>query len=498
MIKFDSNLFFIVLLCIFQIIFNSANRHDNVNFSKTNNNDLQKCLSLSLPLSIRTIYPCNTLTNQNSSRYKCDHFNVSSLSSIRGGRISHSPAVIVYATDNSDVQNVVKCASKLNYIVNALSGGHSYEGYGLGSIYNNIIINMEAINYININQRDRTGTFGAGARLGPIYYKTYQYDKYTINAGTCPWIGLAGHALGGGFGILARLYGLLADNILEMTAVNAQGKLLTINKTHEPELYWALRGAGGGLFVIVTEFKFRLVKSPSLVTTFSSIWYPNATKLVIKRYQSLLFNDKTLNLSNNIFLSMSNVVSLMLTTLPTPNKTNIHKQDWLSSVYGELSTGKNDSDYRQLLLNNLTYPTYNFKAKHLFYEQPISDHSLDQFIDVLALGDGELYLSFNPWGGYISTIPVDKTAFPHRSSKVGIQFRIYWNDGQDEKQQLNWLNQVYLSLYNDSTKHSYINYIDRDVHNWMNYYYHTHQKRLINIKHIYDKNNRFSFERTIQ
>ncbi|CAF1130743.1 unnamed protein product, partial [Didymodactylos carnosus] len=222
MIKFDSNLFFIVLLCIFQIIFNSANRHDNVNFSKTNNNDLQKCLSLSLPLSIRTIYPCNTLTNQNSSRYKCDHFNVSSLSSIRGGRISHSPAVIVYATDNSDVQNVVKCASKLNYIVNALSGGHSYEGYGLGSIYNNIIINMEAINYININQRDRTGTFGAGARLGPIYYKTYQYDKYTINAGTCPWIGLAGHALGGGFGILARLYGLLADNILEMTAVNAQ------------------------------------------------------------------------------------------------------------------------------------------------------------------------------------------------------------------------------------------------------------------------------------
>ncbi|CAF1647435.1 unnamed protein product, partial [Didymodactylos carnosus] len=176
----------------------------------------------------------------------------------------------------------------------------------------------------------------------------------------------------------------------------------------------------------------------------------------------------------------------------------IHKQDWLSSVYGELSTGKNDSDYRQLLLNNLTYPTYNFKAKHLFYEQPISDHSLDQFIDVLALGDGELYLSFNPWGGYISTIPVDKTAFPHRSSKVGIQFRIYWNDGQDEKQQLNWLNQVYLSLYNDSTKHSYINYIDRDVHNWMNYYYHTHQKRLINIKHIYDKNNRFSFERTIQ
>ena len=56
------------------------------------------------------------------------------------------------------------------------------------------------------------------------------------------------------------------------------GKLLTINKNHEPELFWALRGGGGGgLSVIITEFKFRLIKSPSLVTTFDSIWDENVT-----------------------------------------------------------------------------------------------------------------------------------------------------------------------------------------------------------------------------
>jgi len=188
---------------------------------RTNNNDLRTCLASSLPSSIRTVYPCDTLTNQNS---QCDHFNVSRLSSVSGGRIPHSPAVIVYATDSSDVQNVVKCATKFDYIVNALSGGDSYEAYGLGSVYNNIIINMEAINDIDINTNEGTGTFGAGARIGPIYYKLYQYDQYTINAGVCPWVGLAGHALGGGYGFLARLHGLLSDNILEMKAVNAQGK----------------------------------------------------------------------------------------------------------------------------------------------------------------------------------------------------------------------------------------------------------------------------------
>ena len=297
------------------------------------------------------------------------------------------------------------------------------------------------------------------------------------------------------------------------------GELLTINKTHEPELYWALRGAGGGLFVIVTEFKLRLIKSPPLVTRFSSSWYSNATKLVIKRYQSLLCN-KAFNLSNNIFLllNVNNVyveiviiyfgidleefnatISFFLATLPTPNNMNVHEQDWLTFVYQESSVGAGGAgDPRQLLLENLTYPTNYFKAKHLFYDQPISDHSLNQFIDRLASGEGQLYMEFSPWDGYLSTIPVDDTAFPHRRSKFGIQFMIYWNDEQHEKQQVNWLNQVYLAIFNDSTKHSYINYIDRDIPNWMNAYYHTHQQRLINIKHIYDKNNRFYFEKTIE
>ena len=262
MVLFDSNSFFILFVYIFQTTFITANRHDNHQFGRTNNNDLQTCLSSSLPLTTRALYPCNTLANHNSSQYQCDHFNVSRLSSVRGGRISHSPAVVVYAMDNSDVQNVVKCATKLDYIVNALSGGHSYEGYGLGSIDNNIIINMEAINHINVNQRDGTGTFGAGARLGPIYYRTYQYEKYTINAGTCAWVGLAGQALGGGQGFLSRLYGLLSDNTLEMKAVNAEGSYVVVissilNRDRNPNIRKLKRAYFLFARISTEQFRFR-------------------------------------------------------------------------------------------------------------------------------------------------------------------------------------------------------------------------------------------------
>ena len=109
---------------------------------------------------------------------------------------------------------------------------------------------------------------------------------------------------------------------------------------------------------------------------------------------------------------------------------NIYEQDWLTFVYRASDLNTSNNDLRSLLLENLTYPTYHFKAKHLFYDQPISNHSLDQFVNQLALGNGQLGLGFNPWDGYLSTIPADQTGFPHRNFKFGIQFTLQWNDTQ--------------------------------------------------------------------
>jgi hypothetical protein len=95
-------------------------------------------------------------------------------------------------------------------------------------------------------------------------------------------------------------------------------ELLTINETHEPDLYWALRGVGRGLFIIVTELKFQLVKTPSLITRFSSLWYPNATKLVHVEILIIYFGIE--------LEEFNKTISLLLATLPTPNENNIHEQ----------------------------------------------------------------------------------------------------------------------------------------------------------------------------
>jgi FAD/FMN-containing dehydrogenase len=76
-------------------------------------------------------------------------------------------------------------------------------------------------------------------------------------AGTSPEIGVVGYTLGGGLGWLARRYGLACNGVLAIDVVTADGLLLRVDREHEPDLFWALRG-GGGSFGIVTALEFAL------------------------------------------------------------------------------------------------------------------------------------------------------------------------------------------------------------------------------------------------
>ena len=87
----------------------------------------------------------------------------------------------------------------------------------------------------------------------------------TIPAGSCPSVGIAGHALGGGMGLAGRQFGLTADNILSAQIVTADGRLRTASAQSNPDLYWALRGGGGGNFGVVTSFTFRVHPVPRTV-----------------------------------------------------------------------------------------------------------------------------------------------------------------------------------------------------------------------------------------
>ena len=94
----------------------------------------------------------------------------------------------------------------------------------------------------------------------------------TIPAGSCPSVGIAGHALGGGMGLAGRQFGLTADNLLSAKIVTADGRLRTASGKSNPDLYWALRGGGGGNFGVVTSLTFRAHPVPRTVAWFFVSW----------------------------------------------------------------------------------------------------------------------------------------------------------------------------------------------------------------------------------
>ena len=112
----------------------------------------------------------------------------------------------------------------------------------------------------DVSVSDGVATIGAGARLGAVYDALLEHGV-TIPAGCGPEVGIAGLTLGGGLGIMGRRHGLTSDSLVGAT-VALDGRLVECDEQREPDLFWALRGAGGGRFGIVTSFTFRTVPAP--------------------------------------------------------------------------------------------------------------------------------------------------------------------------------------------------------------------------------------------
>jgi FAD/FMN-containing dehydrogenase len=130
----------------------------------------------------------------------------------------------------------------------------------------------------------QVATVGVGVRLGELY-DTLAEHGLTIPAGCGPSVGIAGLTLGGGLGILGRKHGLTCDHLLGAQVVLADGRVVECGEHHDGELFWALRGAGGGHFGVVTSLVFRTLPAPA-ATVFHLTWPPAAAAAVVQAWQA--------------------------------------------------------------------------------------------------------------------------------------------------------------------------------------------------------------------
>ncbi|TWD84848.1 FAD/FMN-containing dehydrogenase [Kribbella amoyensis] len=192
---------------------------------------------------------------------------------------SVNPAGVVRAASVNDVREAIVFARNNKLVCVPRSGGHSY--VGASTIANGLVIDVTALR--GITYANNAVQIGAGAKLYDVHVALDRYGR-SLPTGTCPTVGVAGLALGGGMGIHTRTYGLTSDRILSMQVVTADGGVRTAGPTQNADLYWALRGGGGGNLGIVTSFRLATIGAGKL-GFFRLSWPESKAAAVLQGWQ---------------------------------------------------------------------------------------------------------------------------------------------------------------------------------------------------------------------
>ncbi len=164
------------------------------------------------------------------------------------------PPAVVHCAEPADVVAAMAFAKRFGLPIVPRGGGHSYVGasttaYGL-------VLDVRPLRAVTFDAATRTATIGGGATLRDIAAGLSPH-RVTVPSGTCDTVGISGITSGGGIGPMSSAYGLTSDNVVSAELVTSDGKTRAVDAGREPELFWALRGGGGGRFGVVTSWRMR-------------------------------------------------------------------------------------------------------------------------------------------------------------------------------------------------------------------------------------------------
>ncbi|KAF9091662.1 hypothetical protein BGX27_001994 [Mortierella sp. AM989] len=442
-------------------------------------------------------------------------------------RYTFNPAVIVMASSSADVQTAIKCAKASGVPVAPRSGGHSFEGYSIGGQDGALVIDLSGLSFVTVI--GNIAKVGSGIRLGPLYLSLYSQGGWTINGGTCPSVGIGGHALGGGFGLMSRKYGLLVDRIQDMEVVNANGDIVTASATQNPDLFYALRGAGGGSFGVVTSFTLLPFQPPPVVTSFAYEWSITDYARVLRAYVDFQANaPRDVGVEMNVGpgglelygiyqgpgTAQAAALAPFFNAAPLPLASDIRESRLIDA---QLRFAYITGDPIDIAALGLSGPfkagdSRYTKGKSLVYPKLLKDSTIaliGKWASKKPVGSTSNYLIIDLWGGAIQDTTQDATSFVHRDAHTVFEFVVEWDaspnplPGKPDCQGcLEWMNGMYNDFLLDykanyGVVRGYQNYIDSAMPNWQDAYYGSAIDRLMQIKSASDPSNVFRFPQSI-
>ncbi len=399
------------------------------------------------------------------------------------------PRSVVHCRTAEDVQAAIRAARDCDLAVSVRGGGHDWAGR---SLCNGIVIDLSGMRNVALGSDHRTATIPGGARAGDVTKVTDPLHLAVV-AGSAAAVGMAGLALGGGYGPLIGRFGLALDNIIDAQLVLADGRIVSANSETNPELFWALRG-GGGNFGVVTAVRHRLHDLESVHS--GLLLYPlSEARTVLKRCVDIVASaPDELTVQLGLVADPNGTVAAMVIPTWCGRPGDGEAQLAPFAKLGKLLAGTIErKSYGALLA---TFDPYIVDGLHAVMETcwlpTLDEQGIDTFIDAMqpAVSPGCAIFT-HEFKGAASRIAEGATAFGLRRDHVLVEVLATFPDAKDEPAHRRWARTT-REAFATALPGGYPNFLtSRDADRAASSYG-GNAKRLIETKRRYDPDNFFS------
>ncbi len=404
------------------------------------------------------------------------------------------PRLVAACRSVSDVVGAITYARATGDRIAPRGGGHCFAGR---SSTEGIVLDLSALDGISM-ANERVATIGAGARLGRVYAALHVYGR-TLPAGCGPTVGIAGLTLGGGIGLLGRKHGLTCDHLVGARVVLADGSVVDCDNDHEPDLFWGLRGAGGGQFGVVTSLRFETIPEP-MTTRIEARWPGTDLEDLVSAWQAWA-PDAPEELTANLTVVSEPGAPVQATLFGAATLGERSARELLDEFIDragaaptielrtalpchQLKRSFADMDPRDL-------PERALRIRSELFSHSIARRTLASLLAQLGKPRtmGRRQITFTALGGAYTRVAGDATAFAHRSERFQLE---HIADADDP-----WTDGSWATAHADGSGYVYPNFPDPALDDWAVAYHGRNYARLAAVKKAYDPHRFFDFPQAI-
>ncbi|PNY18835.1 Cannabidiolic acid synthase [Tolypocladium capitatum] len=348
-------------------------------------------------------------------------------------QIPVTPIAVIQPNSAIEVAGAVKCAVSGGVKVQAKSGGHSYANFGLGGQDGALVIDLGNLKDFSMDRQTWHATFGAGYRLGELDTQLHNNGGRAMAHGTCPGVGIGGHATIGGIGPMSRMWGTALDHVVEVQVVTATGDIKIASETQNADLFWALRGAGAS-FGVITRFTVKTHPEPGNVVQYTysidvgtqaqmapvyQAWQAIAGDPNLDRRFSTLFIAQPLGalITGTFYGTRAEYDATGLADrLPGGGLLDLKVSDWLGHLV-------HIAEVTGLVLGEIPSHFYS-KSLALRQEDLLKEDAVKTVFEYMGGTDaGTLlwFVIFDSEGGAMADTAANATAYPHRDKVIMYQ-----------------------------------------------------------------------------